>query len=327
MSPAENTGDRLKALPHMTEEHFNVLNKHGITTPEKLLETLKDASKWKVVHAELKGIGPKTVEKWRATLEPGYVSPAAAKPAPAEKAKEAPKPQPQVVKIARQVKKPTEVKKEPAPPKSEPEKGAEEKPEPEKPKVKEKAEVKKVEPEKPKAEPEKKKPSPEKAKAKEKSKEKTKEKAEEKEEEVEVVEEGEYIPSKKPKLSPEIVDSLKKRDKISETRPEFTRQEYGRRLRLRATGWRKPRGIHSKTRYKMRYRRPMVSIGYAGPKLTKNYHPSGFREVQVFNVADLAKISDADQQAARISHGVGRRKRELIIKKADELGIRVLNRR
>lgn len=296
MSPAENT--ELKALQNMTEEHLAVLSKHGITTSEKLLEALKDASKWKAVHAELKGVGPKTVEKWRTTLEPDYVPPAA--------------PKPQVVKVARQVKKPAEVKKEPEPPKAEPEKKAEEKPEPEKPKVKEKAEVKKAEPEKEKP----------KAKAKKKAEEK-----EEEVEEVEVVEEGEYIPNKKPKLSPEIVDALKKRDKISETRPEFTRQEYGRRLRLRATGWRKPRGIHSKTRYKMRYRRPMVSIGYAGPKLTKNYHPSGFREVQVFNVADLAKISDADQQAARISHGVGRRKRELIIKKADELGIRVLNRR
>ena len=177
--------------------------------------------------------------------------------------------------------------------------------------------------------PEKAAPAKPKAKAAKKGEPKTKAKKETegKEEALEVVEEGGYMPSKKPKLSPEVVDALKKRSKVAETRPEFTRQEYGRRLRLQQTGWRKPRGIHSKARYKMRYRRPMVSIGYGGPKLTKNYHPSGFREVHVFNVADLTKISDADKQAARIGHGVGRRKRELMIKKADELGIRVLNRR
>jgi len=319
MSPGENIHEKLKALPNMNEEHLAILSKHGLTTPEKLLEALNNAPKWKAIHSEMKGVGPKTVEKWKSVLESGQA--AAGTP------KEAPKPQAPVVKVARQIKKPAEVKKEPEAPKVE---KAEKKPEPKVEKIPEKVE-KKPEPEKAKA-PEKieKKPEPEKAKVSEKAEKPKAEKAkakEKKEEAVEVVEEGGYVPSKKPKLSPEILDALKKRDKIAETRPEFTRQEYGRRLRLQATGWRKPRGIHSKTRMRMRYRRPMVSIGYAGPKLTKGLHPSGFREVQIFNVGDLTKISDADQQAARIGHGVGQRKRELIIKKADELGIRVLNRR
>lgn len=298
MSPVENANEKLKALPHMTEEHLAVLLKHGLNTPEKLLDALKDTNKWKAIHAELKGIGPKTAEKWRSVLEVGH--PAAAAPAEAAKPQQA-----KVVKVVRPAKKPAEAAAKPEAPKVE---QAEKKPapEPQKAKVPEKAA------EKPKAE-----KAPVKAKA-EKKKE---------EEEVEVVEEGGYVPNKKPKLSPEIIDAMKKRDKVAETRPEFTRQEYGRRLRLQATGWRKPRGIHSKTRMKMRYRRPMVNIGYAGPKLTKGLHPSGFREVAVFNVNDLSKISDADQQAARIAHGVGGRKREQIIKKADELGIRVLNRR
>lgn len=310
MSAEENTDDKLRALPNMNEEHLETLKKHGLTTPEKLLEALKDAPRWKAIHAELKGVGPKTVDRWKSVLESG------------ETAVAAPKPPAQVVRVARQVKKPAEAKKEPEPPKpeipvkkAEPEKPVE-KPAPEKPKVREKSEV---------TVKEEKKAEPEKASAKGKPA-KEKPAKEKKEEEVEVVEEGAHVPNKKPKLSKEMIDALKKRKKIAETRPEFTRQEYGRRLRLR-TGWRKPRGIHSKTRMKMRYRRPMVSIGYAGPRLSKGLHPSGFREVHVFNVADLSKISDADQQAARISHGVGQRKRELIIKKADELGIRVLNRR
>jgi large subunit ribosomal protein L32e len=280
---ATNISEKLKELPNMNEEHLAVLEKHGLTTPEKLLAVIKDEAKWKTIHPELKGVGPKTVDKWKEILE--STGPKADKAAPASEKK-----------VVRQVKKPAEKKP------------AEEKAEEEKPKAK------KVE----------KKPEPEKKKP-EKKEEEGEKKEETGGEEVEIVEEGGYVPKKKPKLPPEIVASLKKRKIIADHRPDFYRQEYGRFKRLRTT-WRKPRGIHSKTRMNMRYRRPMVNKGYAGPNLTKGYHPSGFQEVYVCNVADLTKVSDADRQAARISHGVGQRKREQIIKKADELGIRVLNR-
>jgi large subunit ribosomal protein L32e len=276
---ATNISEKLKELPHMTEEHLAVLEKHGLTTPAKLLAVIKDEAKWNTIHPELKGVGPKTVEKWRELLESTGPKAEEAAPSPEKK-------------VVRQVKKPAEKKPE------------EDKAEEEKPKAK-KIE-KKLEPDKEK-------------------KPKVKKEEEAGEEEVEIVEEGGYVPHKKPKLPPEIVASLKKRKNISDHRPDFYRQEYGRFKRLR-TGWRKPRGIHSKTRMNMRYRRPMVNKGFAGPNLTKGYHPSGFQEVYVSNVADLTKIADVDRQAARIAHGVGQRKREQIIKKADELEIRVLNR-
>ena len=278
---AVNISEKLKELPHMTEEHLAVLEKHGLTTPDKLLAVMKDEAKWKEIHPELKGVGPKTVEKWRELLEPA--EPKAEKAAPA-----------QAKKVVRQVKKPAEAKPT--------EKTKEEKPEAKKAEKAESAKEKAAEGEK---------KAPKKEEAEEKS--------------VEIVEEGGYTPNKKPKLPPEIVSALKKRKIIADNRPDFYRQEYGRFPRLR-TGWRKPRGIHSKTRMNMRYRRPMVNKGYAGPSLTKNLHPSGFKEVYIRNVADLSKISDADREAARIAHSVGQRKREQIIKRADELGIRVLNR-
>jgi len=284
---ATNISEKLKELPHMNEEHLAVLEKHGLTTPEKLLDVIKDEAKWKTIHPELKGVGPKTVEKWREILESTGPKADEAAPAPEKK-------------IVRQVKKPAA--KKPA------EEKAEEKAEEEKPKAKKVV----------------KKPEQEKTKPAKKEEE-GEEKEEAGEEGVEIVEEGGYVPKKKPKLPPEIIASLKKRKIIADHRPDFYRQEYGRFKRLR-TSWRKPRGIHSKTRMNMRYRRPMVNKGYAGPNLTKGYHPSGFQEVYVSNVADLTKVLDADRQAARIAHGVGQRKREQIIKRADELGIRVLNR-
>jgi len=148
---------------------------------------------------------------------------------------------------------------------------------------------------------------------------------EEEEEAVEIVDEGEYVPKQKAKLPDAIIKALKMRKEISSKRPKFLREEYHRYVRMR-TGWRKPRGMHSKARRKLRYRRKNVSTGYCGPKLVRGLHPSGFEEVPVFNVADLEKISNPDRQAARIGHSVGMRKRELIIDRADELGIRVLNR-
>jgi large subunit ribosomal protein L32e len=68
-----------------------------------------------------------------------------------------------------------------------------------------------------------------------------------------------------------------------------------------------------------------VSIGYGSPKEARYLHPSGFKEVRVWNVKDLEKINP-EQEAARVAHQVGMKKRLDIEAKADELKIRVLNR-
>jgi len=69
-----------------------------------------------------------------------------------------------------------------------------------------------------------------------------------------------------------------------------------------------------------------VDPGYRGPKSVRGLHPSGFREVMVFNLSDIEKI-DPTKEAARISSKVGDRKKEIIEEKAKELRIRVLNPR
>jgi hypothetical protein len=65
-------------------------------------------------------------------------------------------------------------------------------------------------------------------------------------------------------------------------------------------------------------------MGYKGPKIARFLHPSGYREVIVFNVESLSTI-DPNTQAARISHTVGKRKRALIIAEAKNLNIKILN--
>jgi large subunit ribosomal protein L32e len=174
------------------------------------------------------------------------------------------------------------------------------------------------------------KPGPKKKEPKKEAKEKgaEKEKAEKKEKEeekVEIEEEGGYQVKLKPKLSKETLDALKKRAEVDSRRPEFLRQEYHRRKRLQRVRWRKPVGDHSKMRQHYGYRPNVVSIGFGTPRGAKHLHPSGFKEVMVWNVKDLDKIKP-ETEAARVAHQVGMKKRIDIENKADELKIRVLNR-
>ena len=159
----------------------------------------------------------------------------------------------------------------------------------------------------------------------EKKKPKGKKEEKEKEEEVEIEEEEGYQVKQKPKLSKETLDALRTRAAVSARRPEFLRQEWHRRRRLQNVKWRKPAGDQSKMRQHYGYRRNIVSIGYGGPKDARFLHPSGFREVRVWNVKDLERINP-EVEAARVAHSVGMKKRLEIEEKADELKIRVLNR-
>ncbi len=143
----------------------------------------------------------------------------------------------------------------------------------------------------------------------------------------EVVEAGAadvYTVKAKPELDDATVDALAKRAVISGRRPAFKRQEWFRYSKL-GEQWRKPKGIHSKMKRQLKRRPPMVDIGFRGPVAARDLHPSGFEEVLVYNVDGLEGI-DPKKQAVRIGGTVGTKKRLAIEDRADELGIRVLNR-
>ncbi|MCL2786287.1 MAG: 50S ribosomal protein L32e [Methanomassiliicoccaceae archaeon] len=133
-----------------------------------------------------------------------------------------------------------------------------------------------------------------------------------------------YTVKLKPELDDETEDAMAKRALISGRRPAFKRQEWFRYSKL-GEKWRRPKGIHSKMKRKLKRRPPVVLIGYRGPVLARNLHPSGFEEKLVFNVDDLDGV-DPKRQAVRIGGAVGTKKRIVIEDRAEELGIRVLNR-
>ena len=70
----------------------------------------------------------------------------------------------------------------------------------------------------------------------------------------------------------------------------------------------------------------MARVGYGKVAAARGLHSSGFSEVMVYNAEDLVDI-DSATEAVRIAAGVGGLKRLQIHEKADEMGLRILNRR
>jgi large subunit ribosomal protein L32e len=136
----------------------------------------------------------------------------------------------------------------------------------------------------------------------------------------------EHVAKQKPVLSEEMKAALALRAAQKKATPSFRRTEWFRYKRLSRSGWRKPHGMDNKQRRNYKYRGSLVRIGHGKVNAASGLHPSGFEEVMVHNTRDLDQI-DAETQAARIGATVGVRKRESIHSRADELGIRVLNRR
>jgi len=135
-----------------------------------------------------------------------------------------------------------------------------------------------------------------------------------------------HVARQKPILSDELRAALALRAAQKKATPSFRRTEWFRYKRLSRSGWRKPHGMDNKQRRNYKYRGSLVRIGHGKVNAASGLHPSGFKEIMVHNTADLDQI-DAESQAARVGATVGGRKRETIHSRADELGIRVLNRR
>ena len=135
-----------------------------------------------------------------------------------------------------------------------------------------------------------------------------------------------HVAKQKPVLSEEMKAALELRSEQKKKTPSFRRTEWFRYKRLSRSGWRAPHGMDSKQRRNYKYRSSLVRVGHGKVSAARGLHPSGFKEVMVQNTTDL-DIIDPETEAARVGRSVGGRKREQIYSRADELGIRVLNRR
>jgi large subunit ribosomal protein L32e len=124
-------------------------------------------------------------------------------------------------------------------------------------------------------------------------------------------------------LDTEIKRLLNVRKKQKSKKPTFKQTDSHKKKKL-ADYWRRPDGIHNKTRYAKHGKCPLVEAGYGSPAAVRGLHPSGFEEIIVNNIKDVESLK-IDRQAGRIGRTVGAKKRSLIEKKAAELGLKILN--
>ncbi|MEM0359804.1 MAG: eL32 family ribosomal protein [Candidatus Diapherotrites archaeon] len=112
----------------------------------------------------------------------------------------------------------------------------------------------------------------------------------------------------------------KKRKKF---RGRFGKNSIRRKSIKKWQKWRYPRGADLE---KTKQYTCMPSSGWRSRKETRGLHPSGYKEKIVRNLKELEMIAgEKETVAARIAATTGGRKRTEIIKKANELGIKVLN--
>lgn len=108
-------------------------------------------------------------------------------------------------------------------------------------------------------------------------------------------------------------------------KPKFLREEMYKVRKLKAV-WRRRRGIDSKKAVEKRGKGEIPKIGYKNPDSIIGIDPSGYYPILVHNYGELQALNPA-REAAIISGVVGRRKRNEIIKMANDLKITVLNPR
>ncbi|KAJ1653125.1 60S ribosomal protein L32 [Dispira simplex] len=113
---------------------------------------------------------------------------------------------------------------------------------------------------------------------------------------------------------------------IVKKRTKPFRRHHSDRYHRVGDAWRKPKGIDNCVRRRFRGTLPMPSIGYGSNKKTRHVMPNGFKKVVVKNVGDLELLMMHNRTfAAEIAHAVSARKRLVILERAKQLDIKVMN--
>jgi large subunit ribosomal protein L32e len=105
--------------------------------------------------------------------------------------------------------------------------------------------------------------------------------------------------------------------------PKFRRQEAHVKARLSRTGWRKPKGTHSKMRRQRKGYNVIVKVGYRTPRLLRGRLRSGLLEVSITTPEELKNITK--DQIALIPRTLGNRKRLTILQEAKKMKLNIAN--
>ncbi len=118
------------------------------------------------------------------------------------------------------------------------------------------------------------------------------------------------------------IRELLKRNKHPVFRGRFGGRWKRRKSIAKWNKWRYPRGIDIIFKQEDGAN---PKIGYRVPNAIRFLHPSGYPEVMASTAEQLAQFA-GQNVAVRFAARIGKRKRAIMLKKADELDLKVLNR-
>lgn len=116
---------------------------------------------------------------------------------------------------------------------------------------------------------------------------------------------------------------LQLREKIKKKKPDFIRQDAHKKVEI-GYKWRRPKGIDSKMRLKLKGYRRSPSMGWGSPKKVKGLHKSGLKSIIIHSIKEIEKLNPT-KEGIVIASDVGMKKRISLINKAKEKDIRILN--
>src|SRR3989344_1681946 len=106
-------------------------------------------------------------------------------------------------------------------------------------------------------------------------------------------------------------------------KPRFIRQQARIFKKIANTGWRAPKGMHSKLRRKRKGKGLLPSIGYAAPKKFRGLSREGLIQVTISKITQLENLTK--KHGIILSRSLGIKKRLELLKKIKEMGLRVIN--
>ncbi len=116
---------------------------------------------------------------------------------------------------------------------------------------------------------------------------------------------------------------LEVRKKLKAKKPKFLRQDAHKKGRV-SNNWRKPKGLQSKMRLNKKGYRKSVTTGWKSPAAVRGMDKSGLIPIIINNIKDMLKL-DKNIHGIIIAKKVGIKKREDIVLKAKEAGMKILN--
>ncbi len=116
---------------------------------------------------------------------------------------------------------------------------------------------------------------------------------------------------------------LEQRIAAKRRKPRFVRQDSHKKVKL-GNKWRRPKGLQSKLRKRLKGHRAHVSLGFGSPAAVRGLDRSGIAPVLIHTLAELS-VLDAKTQGVLIASTVGKKNKVAIIKAAQDKKLIILN--